>query len=367
MRETWSARQSGLTIGFLKRLCLVSPAMGERIAVIGAGSWGTALAKLLGERDNDVMLWAYEPEVVQGINARHKNPLYLSEAVLPKSVKATSDPAQALEGRRYVVSAVPSGVLRIIWQNHGEYLDREALLVSCTKGIEQESLKLMSQVLRECLPDHPAGNIAVLSGPSFAAEVAQGLPTSVVIAGADETTVKKLQDLFRTDFFLTFTNDDMVGVEVGGAVKNVIAIAAGVSDGLGLGHNTRAAIITRGLYEMIKIGNSLGASPMTFAGLSGIGDLVLTCTAKISRNHTVGYEIGRGKRLTDITDGMRMVAEGIPTTRAVHEIARLECINVPICDAMYRILFEGLEPKQAVTELCTMELKNELGSLLKDK
>lgn len=341
--------------------------MNERIAVIGAGSWGTALAKLLGEGGKDVMMWAYEEEVARGINSQHRNPLYLTETELPKNVVATSDPARALEGRGYVVSAVPSGVLRVIWQNHGAYLDREAILVSCTKGIEEESLKLMSQVLAESLPDHPEKNRAVLSGPSFAKEVARGLPTSVVIAGRDAKTVKKLQELFRTDYFLTFTNDDMIGVEVGGAVKNVIAIAAGVSDGLGLGNNTRAAIITRGLYEMIKIGDALGASPLTFAGLSGIGDLVLTCTAELSRNHTVGFELGRGKAISDITHGMRMVAEGIPTTRAVHELASLKKINVPICDSMYRILFEGLAPKHAVTMLCTMELRNELGSLLKKK
>lgn len=341
--------------------------MAEKIAVIGAGSWGTALAKKLGDGGNDVIVWAYEEEVVEGINGEHRNPLYLSEFTLPSNVSATSDPAKALAESRYVVSVVPSSILRVVWQNHGEYLRKDAILASCTKGIEEGSLKLMNQVLDESLPDHPRKNRAVISGPSFANEVAQGLPTSVVIAGSDSTTVKKLQDLFRTDVFLTFINDDITGVEVGGAVKNVVAIAAGLSDGLGLGHNTRAAIITRGLYEMIKIGNALGANPLTFAGLSGIGDLVLTCTAELSRNHTVGFELGRGKGLGEITKGMRMIAEGVSTTRAVHEIAKRERINVPICDSMYRILFEGLAPRQAVTELCEMELKNELGSILKNR
>jgi len=339
--------------------------MGETIAVIGAGSWGTALAKLLGDSGHDVVVWAYEDEVVEGINGRHRNPLYLSDAALRETVRATSDPAKALAEARFVVSAVPSGVLRVVWQNHGDFLGEDAVLISCTKGIEEGSLKLVHEVLAECLPRHPARRRAVLSGPSFAREVAKGLPTSVVIAGEDADTVKRLQGLFRTESFLTFINDDVVGVEVGGAVKNVVAIAAGLSDGLGLGNNARAAIITRGLYEMIKIGNSLGANPLTFTGLSGIGDLVLTCTANLSRNHTVGYELGKGKGLAEITRGMRMVAEGVPTTRAVHEIAGRERINVPICDSMYRILFEGLAPRQAVDELCQMELKNELGSILR--
>ncbi|MFH1829867.1 MAG: NAD(P)H-dependent glycerol-3-phosphate dehydrogenase [Pseudomonadota bacterium] len=339
--------------------------MTEKIAIIGAGSWGTALAKLLAEKGMDVLIWAYEDEVVKGINASHQNPFYLADITLPPRVRATSDPAMALSERDYVVSVVPSFALRVVWQNHGAYLEKNSILVSCTKGFEENSLKLMSQVLDDCLPDHPINHRAVLSGPSFAKEVAMGLPTSVVIAGKDRNIIKKLQNLFRTDFFLTFTNDDMIGVEVGGAVKNVIAIAAGLSDGLSLGHNTRASIITRGLYEIIKIGNALGASPLTFAGLSGIGDLVLTCTASESRNYTVGFELGKGKSLASITKGMRMVAEGIPTTHAVNELAKKHRINVPICNAMYRILFENLSPRQAVTELCKMELKDELGSILK--
>ncbi len=340
--------------------------MTDRIAIIGAGSWGTALAKLLGDKGMDILIWAYEDEVVEGINTVHKNPFYLTDISLPSNVRATSDPARALDERDYVVSAVPSSVLRIVWQNHEQHLEQNSILISCTKGIEENSLKLMSQVLDECLPRHPANHRAVLSGPSFAKEVAMGLPTSVVIAGRDKKITKKLQDLFRTDFFLTFINDDMIGVEVGGSVKNVIAIAAGMSEGLSLGHNTRASIITRGLYEMIKIGKALGASPLTFAGLSGIGDLVLTCTAELSRNHTVGVKLGQGIKLTEIMKDTRMVAEGIPTTRAACELAKRHRINVPICNSMYRIMFEGLSPRQAVTELCTMELREELGALLKD-
>jgi len=338
--------------------------MATNVGVIGAGSWGTALAGLLARKGASVTLWAFESEVVEGINSARRNPLYLSDIELPEEIEATSDLAEALAGRDYVVSVVPSHVLRRVWTEVAEGLAGETILVSCTKGIEVPSLKLMSAVLAECLPDHPAENRVVLSGPSFAREVAHGLPASVVIAGRDAGVAGRAQELFRTDSFLTFTHDDVVGVEVGGAVKNVIAIAAGMADGLGLGNNTRAAIITRGLYEMIKIGRAMGANPFTFAGLSGIGDLVLTCTANLSRNHTVGFRMGKGERLEQIASGMKMVAEGVPTTEAVSRLAARFDISVPICGAMYRILYEGLTPRAAVDELCTMELGWELGGLL---
>lgn len=339
--------------------------MDDRIAIIGAGSWGTALAWLLGNKGFDVLVWGFEREVVSEINARHINPLYLPGVTLPDCVRATGDLSEALSGRTLVVSVVPSHALRNVWESGASALEDDALLVSCTKGIETESLKLMSQVLAECLPHHPEARRAVLSGPSFAREVAKGLPTSVVIAGREASTCRKVQEVFRTEAFLTFTNDDVVGVEVGGAVKNVIAIATGISDGLGLGHNSRAAIITRGLYEMIKIGKALGANPLTFAGLSGIGDLVLTCTAQLSRNHTVGEALGQGRPLAAILSEMKMVAEGVPTATAIWRLARRHGINAPICDAMYRILAEGLCPREAVGHLCTMELKDELRSILK--
>lgn len=341
--------------------------MTDGIAVIGAGSWGTALAKVLAEKGGDVLMWAFEEEVSAGINKYHKNPVYLSDISLPGKIRATSNIAEALSGRKLVVSAVPSRAIRQIWKKAGVHLEKKALLVSCTKGIEAESLKLMSQVIDECLPAHSARNRVVLSGPSFAREVAADLPTSVVIAGSNASSCKKVQEAFRTNAFLTFTSGDIVGVEVGGAVKNVIAIAAGISDGLLLGHNSRAAIITRGIYEMIKIGRALGANPLTFAGLSGIGDLVLTCTADLSRNHTVGKRIGEGERLDKILGGMKMVAEGVPTAKAIHLLAARHNINAPICNAMFRILFEDLKPRRAVEELCRLKLKEELGSILKPR
>lgn len=338
-----------------------------KIAVLGSGSWGSALSKLLAEKEFDVLMWAYEEEVRDGINSKHRNPLYLRDIKLPKTIKATSDLKEAVLGREIVVSALPSHALRNIVSKAGPHISKNALVISCTKGIEIESLKLMSDVLAEILGSHPKENFTVLSGPSFAKEVAEGLPTSVVIAGKDQKVSSIVQDIFRTSRFLTFTSNDIVGVEVGGAVKNVVAIVAGISDALGFGHNTRATIITRGLYEMIKIGRALGANPMTFSGLSGIGDLVLTCTANLSRNYTVGKMIGEGKKLEQIKKSMKMVAEGVPTTSAVHKLSAKFSLNTPICGALHAILFEGLGPKIAVEQLCKMQLKEELGSIMKQK
>lgn len=337
----------------------------SRVAVIGAGSWGTTLAKLLSEKGKEVFLWAHEDEVVCGINKGHKNPLYLAEVSLPLTICATADLKEALVGSGFVVSAVPSHALRSVWERASPYLGSDTILVSCTKGIEAESLKLMSQVLSDCLPAHPFERRTVLSGPSLALEVAAGLPTSVVVAGGNARVRKEVQDEFRTETFLAFTSEDMIGVEVGGAVKNVIAIAAGISDGLKLGHNARAAIITRGLYEMIKIGKVLGANPLTFAGLSGIGDLVLTCTADISRNHTFGKNLGQGRFPQEILANMKMVVEGVPTAGAIHRLAKIHAIRAPICDAVYGIISEGMSPRRAVADLCAMELKEELGAILR--
>jgi glycerol-3-phosphate dehydrogenase (NAD(P)+) len=323
------------------------------------------MSKLLAEKGYEVTLWAYEEEVVQGINAEHRNPLYISSIDLPEIIKATNSLYMAIEAKEIVVSAVPSHFVRKIWQDAADYLNPETFLVSATKGIELKSHKLMNQVLEECLPNHPATNFTYISGPSFAPEVAKKMPTSVVIAGHDPAVREKIQEVFRTDYFLTFTNEDVLGVEVSGAMKNVVAIATGMSDGLGYGHNTRAAIITRGLYEMVKIGQAMGANPLTFMGLAGIGDLVLTCTAELSRNHTVGKLLGQGKKLEEIVSGMRMIAEGIPTAEGVHHLARSYGVNAPICEVVYRMLYEDLTPQKAAKLLCSLPLKEELRSILK--
>lgn len=339
--------------------------MAEKISVIGAGSWGSALAKVLADKGNNILIWAYEKEVANSINTFNRNHIYLPEIEFPKCLRATTDLSLAIKGHDVVVSALPSHALRNIWKMAAPYLEKDAILVSCTKGIEGESLKLMNEVLDEVVPLHESKNTVVLSGPSFAKEVALSLPTSVVVAGKDASVCKKVQDLFRTDSFLIFTSDDVVGVEIGGAVKNVIAIATGISDGLNFGHNSRAAIITRGLYEMIKIGKALGANLLTFAGLSGIGDLVLTCTADMSRNHTVGRKIGEGQKISKILAGMKVVAEGVPTSKAVFELTKKHNINAPICDAMYRIIYEGLSPRDAVTKLCNLPLGEELSAIMR--
>ena len=339
--------------------------MPKKIGVIGAGSWGTALAKILAEKGENVTIWCLEPEVAKGINEGHRNPLYISDIELPPAIRATNDLDEAISGREIILSAVPSRFVRNIWDKAGKYVGGSTILVSATKGIELGTRKLMSEVLSDCLPGHPESNRTFLSGPSFAPEVALGLPASVVVAGKDPAVTRKVQDTFRTGTFLIFTNEDVVGVEVGGAVKNVIAIAAGMSDGLKFGHNARAAIITRGLYEMVKIGKALGANPLTFIGLSGIGDLVLTCTADLSRNHTVGKKLGEGLSLEAILSQMKMVAEGIPTAEAVHHLAIKHGINAPICEAMFRMLHKDLKPKEAVAWLCSLPLKDELRSILK--
>jgi len=339
--------------------------MTKKIGVVGAGNWGTALAKLLTEKNEDVTIWCYEPEVAKGINTEHHNPLYLTNIKLPHNLRATNDLKEAIAGKEFVVSVVPSHAVRGVWTKGAAYLESSSIFVSATKGIEVKTQMLISEVLSQCLPSHSVSRRTFLSGPSFAREVAMGLPTSVVIAGTDTAVTEAVQKLFRTISFLPFTNEDITGVELGGAIKNVVAIAAGVSDGLGFGHNARAAIITRGVYEMVKIGKVLGAKPLTFLGLAGIGDLVLTCTAEISRNHTVGKKLGMGQPLKTILSDMNMVAEGVPTSDAVHKLMSKHGIEAPICEATYRMLYEALSPRDAVTWLCSMPLKDELRAIMK--
>jgi glycerol-3-phosphate dehydrogenase (NAD(P)+) len=338
----------------------VSPSMDYKIAIIGSGSWGTALARLLGNKFNDVIMWAHEPEVAASINGSHKNSLFLTDIELPPAIRATNDLAEALKGRNVVLSVVPAQSLRKVWKGAAKHLSNDAMLVSCTKGIEATTLKLPAKILADCLPDHPENRFVYLSGPSFAREVAQDLPTAVTIAGTDPSVAREVQGILRTDTFLTFTHDDVIGVEVGGAVKNVIAIATGVSDGLGYGRNTRAAIITRGLYEISKIGLSMGAKPHTFMGLAGMGDLVLTATDELSRNYSVGKRLGGGEKIDDIAASMTMVAEGHATAAAVYEYISQREISAPICATVYQMLYKGLAPHDAAKKLCSTTLAEEL-------
>lgn len=330
-----------------------------RIAVIGAGSWGTALANLLAKKGLEVILWAYERELVERLQTTWVNDLYLPEVKLAGRLQFTAELAAAVNGRQVVVLVSPSQVMRRVVEQLCPHLERDCLLVSAAKGIENDTLLLMSEVLEQVLGGAVAGRCAYLSGPSFAREVAAELPTAVAIAADDGEVARTAQELFHTDYFRVYTNPDVVGTELGGALKNVIALAAGVSDGLGFGHNARAALITRGLVEMARLGAAKGAQAETFAGLAGMGDLVLTCTGDLSRNRTVGMELGRGRRLDEILGGMRMVAEGVKTTLSAYQLAQQLGVAMPITEQMYRILYADKPPRQAVSELMMRQQRAE--------
>ena len=330
-----------------------------RIAVIGAGSWGTALANLLAKKGLEVILWAYERELVERLQTTWVNDLYLAEIKLDGRMQFTADLAAAVNGRQVVVLVSPSQVMRRVVEQMRPHLERDCLLVSAAKGIENDTLLLMSEVLEQVLGGAVASRCAYLSGPSFAREVAAELPTAVAIAADDGEVARTAQELFHTDYFRVYTNPDVVGTELGGALKNVIALAAGVSDGLGFGHNARAALITRGLVEMGRLGAAKGAQAETFAGLAGMGDLVLTCTGDLSRNRTVGMELGRGRRLGEILGGMRMVAEGVKTTLSAYQLAQKLGVAMPITEQMYRILYADKPPRLAVSELMMRQQRAE--------
>lgn len=323
----------------------------RKAGVIGAGSWGTALANLLAKKGIDTTLWAYEPEVSAGILERGRNPLYLAEVELDPRLRATSSLQEALVGADLVVSVSPSHVVRTVMSEAGRYLSPEALLVSASKGIEVQRLQTMDRVLDEALPASVAPRRAFLSGPSFALEVARENPTAVTMAALSPQVAVAAQEAFQTEYFRVYTSRDVTGVEVGGSLKNVIAIASGVVAGLGFGHNTLAALITRGLAEMTRLGVSMGAEPRTFAGLAGMGDLILTCTGSLSRNRTVGFALGQGQSVDDVLSSMTMVAEGVQTTRSARELARRAGVEMPIVEEVYAILFEHKPPRIAVEDL----------------
>lgn len=328
------------------------------IAVIGAGAWGTAISIVLGRRGNHIVsLWAYEKEVCDSINQRAFNELFLPDQAIPLAVAATNSLEQALRGAEIVVSVMPSHHCRRLFQQMLPFLRPEMLFVSATKGVENETLLRMTQVITEVLSSGNgrfAPRLGALSGPSFAREVARGDPTAVTIASQDQDLACIVQREFSDPRFRVYTNDDVVAVELGGALKNVVAIAAGVCDGLGLGHNTIAALITRGLAEITRLAVACGARPITMAGLAGVGDLVLTCTGGLSRNRSVGVELGRGRKLDDIIAGMHgMVAEGVLTTNAAVGLARKLGVEMPITDQIYAILHEGKPPRDAIRELMT--------------
>lgn len=327
------------------------------VAVVGAGSWGTALANLLADDGRSVRLWARDPSLAEAMRERRENPRYLPGFALRESVDPTSDLAWAVEGADLVVSAVPSHGVREVLGRAGPRIEAEAIVVSASKGIENETLRRMSEVLEEVLSDRR--RTAVLSGPSFAVEVSRGVPTAVTVASADERVAEEVREAFAAPRFRVYTSDDVVGVELGGAVKNVIAIATGIADGLDYGHNARAALITRGLAEISRLGMAAGGERLTFMGLAGLGDLVLTCTGDLSRNRTLGLRLGRGETLRAILDDMTQVAEGFRTTRSVKEMAAAIGVEMPIVDQVHAILYEAKSPQVVVEELMTREYKPE--------
>ncbi|MGI9647693.1 MAG: NAD(P)H-dependent glycerol-3-phosphate dehydrogenase [Acidimicrobiia bacterium] len=331
--------------------------MDHKVAVLGGGSWGTALACHLVRGGNPTVLWAREPEVVAGINQEGRNPLFLSDVDLPEGLTATASIERALIGASVAVSSIPTQFIRQTVTPIIDHLAGLQMIVSVSKGIEVGSLLTPLGILNELLPP-PLGRVA-LSGPSFAAEVAAGHPTAVVVAGADPAAVAEAQSLFSDQHLRAYTSDDVVSVELGGALKNVIAIATGIVDGLGYGKNTRAALITRGLVEITRLGVAQGGNPLTFAGLSGLGDLVLTCTGDLSRNRQVGMELGRGKSLDQLLTEMDEVAEGVGTTVAAREMAIKAGISMPIAGEVYRILYEGKDPRLSVLDLMGRDLKDE--------
>jgi glycerol-3-phosphate dehydrogenase (NAD(P)+) len=337
----------------------------SEIAVIGAGAWGTALSIALGRKDSHrVRLWAYEKEVCQSIGERRVNELFLPGCQIPPAVTATNSMEEALRGAEIVVSVMPSHHCRGLFRQIAPHVTPRMLFVSATKGIENDSLLRMSEVIAQVLGEAgmSAARIGALSGPSFAKEVARGDPTAVTIASADAQLASTVQREFGDPSFRVYTNSDIVGVELGGSLKNVIAIAAGICDGLGLGHNTIAALITRGLAEIARLAVACGSLPETMAGLAGLGDLVLTCTGGLSRNRSVGVELGRGRKLDAIIAGMRgMVAEGVLTTNAAAGLARRYGVEMPITQQMYAILHEGKSPRDAIHELMTRRGTSEVG------
>ena len=329
----------------------------EKISVLGAGAWGTALAALLADNGHDVELWALEGEVVASVNGIYENSVYLPGVKLPKGIKAHADLDTALAGARMVVNVVPSHGVRGIFEKARDFIEPGAVIASATKGIEEETLKTPSGVLADLLGD--SFDIVALSGPSFAKEVSLKLPTAVSAASESAKAAEYVQRAFSSEHFRVYTNTDITGVELGGALKNVIAIASGISDGLKLGHNARAALITRGLSEMSTLGIALGAKLATFSGLSGLGDLILTCTGPLSRNYTLGRSIGAGGKLTELLEGVKTVAEGVKTSRAAHALALKLGVEMPITEAVCRVLYEGKGPMEAVRELMERKLTHE--------
>ncbi len=330
----------------------------ERIGIVGAGAWGTTLAKLLAEKGHAVTLWVWERELAAAIMRERENGIYLPGVELPETLEVTTSLKQVPRGCSALILVTPSHILRSAFKELLPSLDPSVLLLSATKGLEYDSGLTMSQVMRQVAPH--ARSIAVLSGPSFAKEVSRGLPAAMVAASGDEATARHAQDLLNTTNLRVYAGSDPLGVELGGAIKNVIAIAAGVVDGLALGHNALAALITRGLREMTRLGVAMGARAETFAGLAGMGDLVLTCTGDLSRNRQLGLSLGRGASVSELLQRSSTVKEGVNTAKAAVGLAQRFSVEMPICREVCAVLFENKSPRDALTDLMTRTLKAEV-------
>lgn len=337
--------------------------MNITIGVVGAGSWGTALANLLACKGFAVDHWVYEPEVVAQMREERENRRFLPGVILSDNLRPSGDLEAVVAGKDLILVVTPSHVTRQTMARCGGVVGPDTIVVSASKGIENQTHLTMSGVLAQVIPGLSAERLAVLTGPSFAKEVARQVPTGVTVASSDAATAARVQQVFATAYFRVYTIDDVIGAELGAAVKNVIAIAAGVIDGLGLGLNTRATLITRGLVEIRRLGLAMGAQPRTFTGLAGVGDLILTCTGDLSRNHTIGKQIGEGKKLNDLLAEMHMVAEGVKTARSVYDLSRELGVEMPISHAVYHVLYDDLDPKTALYQLMTRDLKQELDEI----
>ncbi|MBU1195188.1 MAG: NAD(P)-dependent glycerol-3-phosphate dehydrogenase [Proteobacteria bacterium] len=335
-----------------------------RVGVVGGGSWGTALAKLLADKGFVLDLWVFEPEVKEQIDTLRENKVFLPGIPLPENIIASNDLEKVVSNKDLVLSVVPSHCTRDIAGKMKAFIRPDTIVVTASKGIENKTHMTMTQIFEEQIDFLSPDNLVVLSGPSFAREVANQLPTVVAAASVCRESAEYVQSMFSCPSFRVYVNDDPVGTQIGGAMKNVLAIAAGICDGMNMGLNSRAALITRGLTEMNRLGTRLGADPLTLAGLAGVGDLLLTCTGALSRNYTVGKQIGAGKKLDEIISEMRMVAEGVKTTRSVYNLSRKLGVDLPICNEVYAVLFENRPVEETVERLMNRSLKHELDGVL---
>ena len=331
----------------------------KNLAIIGGGGWGTALAIILAPRFPRVRLWVYEADLAARMSETRENDVYLPGCLLPRRVEIVTQLPAALDGAEIVLSAIPSHLVRGLYQQMLPFLNESMVFVSATKGLENGTILRMSEVIQEVLRNRLDPRVAVISGPTFALEVARFEPTALVVASTDGSLAETVQGAFSGPTFRLYANSDPIGVEIGGSVKNVVAIGAGVVHGLGLGHNTMAALITRGLAEITRLAVAMGGAAQTLAGLAGLGDLVLTCSGDLSRNRTVGVELALGRKLEEIVSSMKMVAEGVKTTNAVADLAKRHSVEMPICEQMLQMLQFGLSPREAIQRLMDRSLKGE--------